>query len=258
MTAEHDGYDGYDGSDGYEGPEGPEVHDADGLDALMAVLTERTLSGEARADTSFMAEHRAVTADVALLREQLGILGDTLAGPVPKSRPVPQPTRPRERWYRHPGVRAVSFGTLVTAAVALAVLGLGWLVAANSGVNESSGGSADKSVTSESSARGPALGCARLLVEGDVTKVRRNAGTDEDRVTLRVTRSYVPEKGEAEVSFLVERESVPEPEKGQHVLAGVQKGATNPDIWLTDTAEITRERTALAEELTKAGTRTCE
>ncbi|MGW7255659.1 hypothetical protein [Streptomyces sp. NPDC054834] len=246
MTAQHDGYDGNDGNDE--------------LDALLAVLADEPLPGEARADAAFMAEHRAAAADVALLREQLGIIGDTLAGTAPRPRPAPEPAPPRERWYRHPGVRTLSFGALVTASVASAVLGLGWLVASNNGADENSGGSAsDKSVPSGSSAQGPArLTCARLLVEGDVTKVQPVHGTGEDRVTLRVTRSYIPAKGKAEVTFQVERAAVPDPRPGQHVLAGIQKEATNPDLWITDAAGIARERAAITEELPASGDVACE
>ncbi|MEU6549952.1 hypothetical protein ABZ915_06615 [Streptomyces sp. NPDC046915] len=260
MTAEHDGYDGYDGRDGYEGSDGSDGRDE--LDALLAVLADEPLPDEARADAAFMAEHRAAAADVALLRKQLGIIGDTLAGPTPHPhpRPAPAPAPPRERWYRHPGVRTLSFGALVTAAVASAVLGLGWLVAANNGVSENSGGSAsDKSAPSGSSARGPAhLACARLLVEGDITKVQPVRGTAEDRVTLRVTRSYIPAKGKGEVSFRVERAVVPDSRPGQHVLAGIQKEATNPDLWITDPAGIARERAAITEALPASGAVACE
>ncbi|MDG9712541.1 hypothetical protein [Streptomyces sp. DH10] len=51
----------------------------DGVDALMAALTDDPLPEGARQDASFMAAHRAATADVALLREQLLLMGDTLA-----------------------------------------------------------------------------------------------------------------------------------------------------------------------------------
>ncbi|MGW2635418.1 hypothetical protein [Streptomyces sp. NPDC001348] len=251
MTAEHDGYDGYDGTDGTDG--------ADDLDALRAVLAGEPLTGRDRADAAFMADHRAATADVALLREQLGIIGDALAGPEPRPRPAARNAPAGERWYRHPGVRTLSFGALVTTAVASVLLGLGWLVTSNNGIDEQSGGSASDKSVSGGSARGPArLACADLVVEGDITKVRRIPGTDEDRVTLRVTRHYVPEKGKDEVTVLVARETVPDPRPGQHVLAAMHKGLTQPARWLTGATEITRERAALVRELPKprAGTTT--
>ncbi|MFI6852892.1 hypothetical protein [Streptomyces sp. NPDC050416] len=53
--------------------------DYDGVDALMAALTDDPLPEGARRDASFMAAHRAATADVTLLREQLLLIGETLA-----------------------------------------------------------------------------------------------------------------------------------------------------------------------------------
>lgn len=73
MTAEHDGHEGREGRDEQGGD--------DGMDALLAVLADEPLSDEARADAAFMAAHRSAQADVALLREQLGIIGDALAEP---------------------------------------------------------------------------------------------------------------------------------------------------------------------------------
>ncbi|MFF4485058.1 hypothetical protein ACFY0F_00960 [Streptomyces sp. NPDC001544] len=261
MTAAHDGSNGYDGShgSGYGYGYGNGYDGDDELDALMAVLADEPLPGEARADAAFMAGHRAATADVALLREQLGIIGDALAGPEPRPRPATRAAPAGERWYRHPGVRTLSFGALVTAAVASVVLGLGWLVVSNHGVNEVSGGSASDKSVSGGSAHAPArFGCPDLVVEGDITKVQRVPGTDEDRVTLRVTRHYVPEKGKGEVTFLVARETVPDPRPGQHVLAALHKGLAQPARWLTDTTEITRERAAYTKKPPKPGPTTCE
>jgi hypothetical protein len=48
-------------------------------DALLAAITDEPLPEGAHDDAEFMAEHRSATADVALLREQLRIMGDTLA-----------------------------------------------------------------------------------------------------------------------------------------------------------------------------------
>lgn len=59
-----------------------------GADALMAAITGEPLSDEARADAAFMAEHDSAAADLALLREQLGIIGHALAEPAP---PAPEP-----------------------------------------------------------------------------------------------------------------------------------------------------------------------
>ncbi|MEU2899794.1 hypothetical protein ACWC4E_16480 [Streptomyces sp. NPDC001273] len=74
-------YDGpeYDGPE-YDGPEydGPEY---DGMDALMAALLDEPLPEQARRDPAFVAARDAAAADLAVLREQLTVIGDALAGP---------------------------------------------------------------------------------------------------------------------------------------------------------------------------------
>ncbi|MDX2539173.1 hypothetical protein [Streptomyces scabiei] len=50
-----------------------------GMDALMAALLDEPLPEQALEDAEFMAARDAAAADVALLREQLGFLGETLA-----------------------------------------------------------------------------------------------------------------------------------------------------------------------------------
>ncbi|GAA2579079.1 hypothetical protein GCM10010304_20460 [Streptomyces roseoviolaceus] len=62
-----------DGSDGCGGGE------YDGMDALMAALVGGPVPEGARQDAGYMAAHRAAVTDVALLREQLTLMGDTLA-----------------------------------------------------------------------------------------------------------------------------------------------------------------------------------
>ncbi|MGW6015843.1 hypothetical protein [Streptomyces sp. NPDC055210] len=68
--------------------EGAEYEEAayEGIDALLAALTDEPLPAGARDDPEFMAEHRSAVADVALLREQLRIMGDTLADGTPDAR----------------------------------------------------------------------------------------------------------------------------------------------------------------------------
>ncbi|WP_051767199.1 hypothetical protein [Streptomyces sp. NRRL S-37] len=51
-----------------------------GMDALMAVLLDEPLSVRARQDPGVVAAHRAAAVDVAVLREQLALIGDALAG----------------------------------------------------------------------------------------------------------------------------------------------------------------------------------
>lgn len=55
----------------------------EGMDALMAALTDEPLPEDARNDAEFLAEHRSALADIALLGEQLRLMGDTLAAETP-------------------------------------------------------------------------------------------------------------------------------------------------------------------------------
>ncbi|MFD3312606.1 hypothetical protein [Streptomyces sp. NPDC058694] len=55
----------------------------EGMDALLAALTDEPLPEGARDDAQFLAEHRSALADIALLREQLRMMGDTLAAETP-------------------------------------------------------------------------------------------------------------------------------------------------------------------------------
>ncbi|WP_200305070.1 hypothetical protein [Streptomyces adelaidensis] len=136
----------------------------DGLDALMAALIDEPLPEEALTDAEFMAARRAAAADVVLLREQLGLIGEALTAPGeeaeagappgrlaaarpgdaagaetgpghtsgsasgPETAPLapvrPLPTRP-DRTRR--ALRG-AFGTLAAAVAASVVLGAGWVV----------------------------------------------------------------------------------------------------------------------------------
>ncbi|MFC8421651.1 hypothetical protein ACFUN7_12335 [Streptomyces sp. NPDC057236] len=90
-TTAHEGHgtdgsgDGGPGRGGGEGG-GPvrEGREADspgdgGMDALMAVLLDEPLSARASQDPGVVAAHRAAVVDVAVLREQLTLIGDALA-----------------------------------------------------------------------------------------------------------------------------------------------------------------------------------
>lgn len=73
----------------------------DGIDALMAAITDEPLSEEARGDAVFMAEHRSASADLTLLREQLGVIGHALAEP-PRFRHRPRfRSRSQLGWVPH-------------------------------------------------------------------------------------------------------------------------------------------------------------
>lgn len=187
----------------------------DGVDALMAAILDEPLPAAARQDPAFTAARDAAAADVAVLREQLGLIGDTLAreaepGPVPV-RPLPAVARPPRR-ARRP--LRVAFGALAAAAAASVVLGMGWLVTqAGQGDGMSSSAEADRKAVGAdeapgadeaSGAKGSAgtgfgtphyLACARLVAEGTVSAVEPVPGTGQERVTLEVTRRYKPAPG---------------------------------------------------------------
>ncbi|MFD1663473.1 hypothetical protein ACFSL4_36255 [Streptomyces caeni] len=237
----------------------------DGADALLAAITGEPLPDEARDDAAFTAEYRAARADVALLREQLGIIGDTLARPAARSaaRPAPvgtprsAPGRSRRRW-RPPGVRALGFGLLVTAVVTAVGLGTGWLVVqGGAGADSSTGAKASDSRAGGSRDEAGYLACARLVVEGRVTGLRSLPDGSRYRVTVSVDRFYKPASGKDEVSFFMDPDDGPRPREGEHVLVGVRPGAAVADRWVTGEAEIARERALILGALPASRTITC-
>lgn len=284
-----DGGRGDDGRDGRGGGEGCEGHDGcegcdgqegyDGMDALMAAVLDVPLAGlseQARADSAYLAAHRAATADVALLREQLGVLADVLAEPVseraqsPAAAPTaaPAPVR-RPRPPRR--IRPLALRVVGVAAAGALVLGGGWAVLrAGQGMGIESNKSADSGAASdekaEASAGGAAsllgdpgyLACARLVVEGDVTAVDRVAGATGERVTLHVTRSYRPADSGPEVDFVLEEDMDPLVAEGDHVLVALSKGSATPDVWAVGEPDIAPERAALTRALPETEGVTCE
>ncbi|MEV7390280.1 MULTISPECIES: hypothetical protein [unclassified Streptomyces] len=259
MTAEHENNAGEPGNPVEPGE----------VDALFAVLMDEPLSAEQRADPAFMAEHRAATADVALLRDQLGIIGDTLAGPPlpaahphPHLRPRPRPAARRRPW-QHPGVRAVGLAGALAAAFASVVLGVGWLAANGGSGAMSNGAGADKAAGSGASnaegVTGPGyLACARLVVEGTVTGVHRIPGTGEERVTLKVTHAYKPAKTAAEVDVLFESGSDDRIRTGARLLVGVTAGQQIPDRYAVGEPDIAPERAWIVRDLPESRTLTCQ
>ncbi|MEU2288006.1 hypothetical protein ABZ614_39890 [Streptomyces sp. NPDC013178] len=282
MTAghEHETHDGDDGRDGMDA--GHDGMDAghDGMDALMAAILDAPLPEAARTDPARLAAHRAATADVTLLREQLGVIADALTGPAPeqaeaaepdrKAGEAVRPVRPPRRRLLPLTLRAVG----VAAAGAL-VVGAGWLVVqAGQGVGgiglskgADDGAAADeKSASSSEAGDGSLLGdpaylaCeARLVVEGDVTDVERVPGTGQERVTLRVTRSYKPQQQTApEAGFVLEEDMDPLLAEGDHVLVGLGKWSAVPDVWAVGEADIAAERSAIARATPHTDGVTCE
>ncbi|WP_031476797.1 hypothetical protein [Streptomyces bicolor] len=232
-------------------------------DALLAAIMDEPLPDEARADSAFMAEHRSAVADVALLREQLDIIGRALAeppAPAPEPAPVPvrQPSRVRRRVF------AAAFGGLAVAAAASVLVGMGWLLTqTGSGDTASSGGdAAADSKEAASPASGTAFGsphylaCARLVAEGDVIAVAPVPGTGQERITLSVTRFFQPAKSEdGEVTFVMEEDSV---DKGEHILVGIPRDAASPDVWVVGEQDIAPERAWITASLPEARKLTCE
>ncbi|MEU6228099.1 hypothetical protein [Streptomyces sp. NPDC047042] len=261
----------------------------DGVDALMAALTDDPLPEEALTDADFMAEHWSAAADVALLREQLGLIGDALtsrehtAAEGAVSERVRKPARISVREWRYwRPLRTLALGVAaVTAAGALSA-GSVWLFAqAGRGVEDSASTSSADSAPSYSldpqsggdedggaglKDGGPAAGalttpqhlaCARLVVEGTVTAVALGPGAGQERVTLRVTRYYKPDKGPAEVTFVMDLETDPRPTVGEHALIGIPTGAESPDTWTVGEKEIAAERARITAALPTSRTLEC-
>ncbi|MFK4100200.1 hypothetical protein ACI2L1_08985 [Streptomyces sp. NPDC019531] len=229
----------------------------DGLDALMAAITDEPLPESAADDPAFLAEHRSALADIALLREQLGIIGGALAEPAPAAKPVPvRPSRARRR------ARTLAFGTLAVAAVAGVVTGMGWLIGHSGSAGSDSASSADSgSSKAESGARfgSPVyLACATTVAEGEVTVVKELPATGELQVTVHVSRYYKPTVGVADVTYLIGAYDLPEPlAKGTRVLFGVSEGSPSPDHWVLGEKEIARERAWVTASLPESRTLSC-
>lgn len=256
------------------------------MDALMAAVLDvrpGDLPEEARADSAYLAAHRSATADVALLREQLGVLADVLTEPEPEPEPEsePDPVSVRGRAQatapapvRRPRpprrVRPLALRVAGVAAAGALVLGGGWVVlqAGRAGLDSSK--SADSGAASDEKSAASAdgdtsllgdphyLACARLVVEGDVTAAERVAGTTRERVTLLVTRSYLPAGSGPEVDFVMEEDMDPLLAKGDHVLVALSKGAAAPDVWTVGELDIAPEREALSRALPEAKGISCE
>jgi hypothetical protein len=252
----------------------------DGADALMAAITGEPLPDAARADAEFMAGHRAALADVAVLREQLGIIGDALAAPpgeasspaaVGASRTgapdesergtdrdiphVPRPVRPARRGR----ALRIAFGSLAAVAALAVVVGLGRLMSF-SGSQSDNKDSADVASSSAGAAGkadggGPApsdpereVACSRLVVEGTVAEVGP-LGDPRIRVVLTVTRYYRPDHGPARVTFLLDRGAEPQPRRGQHVLIRIPQGADVPTLWAVDSERVAANRAWITRAL---------
>ncbi|MFI9171283.1 hypothetical protein [Streptomyces lincolnensis] len=238
-------------------------HDAyDGVDALMAALTDDPLPDAAREDPAFLAEHRSAQADLALLREQLGVIGHALADPPrPAAAPEPVPPRPPRT---HRRARRIAFGGLAVAAVASVVAGMGWL-AVEGGNALTSGGDADSSSASKQEDGGLLYGsphylaCTVLVAEATVTEVEPLPDTEQLRITVHVVRYFKPDQGgPADLTHVIDQRSVTPLHKGDPVLIGVREGSGQAaDYWAVGEKAVARDRAMVVASLPESRGLTC-
>ncbi|MEV5429215.1 hypothetical protein [Streptomyces sp. NPDC052701] len=257
-----------------------------GMDALMAALTQEPLPARAERDADFLSARRAAAADVAVLREQLGLIGEALAragetgaragtaagaregnppardaGPAAEAAPASARPLPRRRSRRPLNL---ALGALAAAVAATVVVGMGWLLARPGGgadATSDAAGSADAGAKAGSQAyfgSPPYLACARFVAEGTVVAVERPPGTGQDRITLAVTRSYLPEGGGPEdgggekVAFVREEGVRPRLREGDEVLVGLPRDGLVPDAVFVGEEDIAPERARITAALPEA------
>ncbi|MGW7083757.1 hypothetical protein ACWGH2_09695 [Streptomyces sp. NPDC054871] len=235
-------------------------HDGD-HDALMLALMDEPVPGGAARDPELAAEHAAAVADVALLREHIGLAGRALAAS--EQVPAPKPVVA----VRHAGVRrrymTMALGVAAATAAASLVGGLAWLAveggggvtgqsdsdaakgAAPDAGDEEAGGSADQSYEGY-------VACARLIVEGTVRRVEPIPGGVQDRIVLDVSRYYKPSKGEKQITFVMNVDVDPRLRPGDRTLIGIAKGEATPDIWSTGAKDIAKDREWIERALPRA------
>jgi hypothetical protein len=230
------------------------------VDALMAAITGEPVPPGSGTE----AERRSAEADVALLREQLGVIGRALAEPPApepaRAAPVPDP-RPRSRRRR----LNVVFGALAVACAGMFVAGLGWLAAQGGGVggaNDAAGSKAESSAGKEADAGtlfGSAdyLACARVVAEGTVTAAEPVPGEARHRITLDVTRSHKPARSAPEITFVLD-DSTARLHPGEHALIGIPRHGAVADTVVTGARAIAAERPRITAALPESRTLTCD
>ncbi len=218
------------------------VPDKDDVDALMTAITDDPVPEEALSDPAFAAEHAAAVADVALLRERLGVIGAALAAApeAPPERVVPlrAPRTARRRFTiasaRSP--RAAPPSRDRRDGLAGGGCGQGGRRDADSGDAKAAAPDERADGSGHAEAARTAEGfvaCSRLIVEGTVTAVDAVPGAARDRITLKVTRHIKPASGDRTVTFPMSHDVDPRLEKGDRALITVPKGAAEPDNWAT-------------------------
>ncbi|QEV18132.1 hypothetical protein [Streptomyces alboniger] len=217
----------------------PGQEDLDDFDALMTAITGEPVPEEALRDPAFAAEHAAAVADVALLRERLGAVGEALAAPAGPAEPVvPFRFASRAPARATRGRLVTALGAAAVTAAAALVGGLGWLVVNGPGAAEDKGAAAGQSRQGrdgDDAKLSPEgfVACSRLIVEGTVMAVEPVPGAARDRVTLDVTRYYKPESGTRTITFPMDEDVAPRLDKGDRVLITIPRGEARPDNWPT-------------------------
>ncbi|MEU6989579.1 hypothetical protein ABZ953_02820 [Streptomyces sp. NPDC046465] len=227
------------------------------FDALMTAITDEPVPDGALRDPDAAAAHAAAVADVALLRERLGAVGDTLAArdapPAARALPFrPAPFRPAR-----PAARrrlTVALGAVAATVAAAMVGGLAWLVVdTGPGASDSDAKGAAPGAGGHRSDGGADLSaegfvaCSRLIVEGTVSAVDPVPGGLQERVTVDVTRYVKPESGSGTVTFPMDRDAAPRLKTGDRVLVTVDKGSAEPANWA-----VGKERDRLRAMIRKA------
>lgn len=240
-----------------------EYVERDEYDALMPALTDESVSDGLPPELA--AEHAAAVADVALLREHIGLVGRTLAapGPAPKPAPTPVPVPDRSVGVRPAGVRRrrlkVALGLAAATAAVSLVGGVSWLaLEGGGGISGSSNDSDAAKGVAPGAENGPDSGdqkpgayvpCARLIVEGTVNRVEPLPGGTRDRIVLDVTRYYKPRQGAEQVTFVMDTNVDPRLHPGDRTLIGIPKGKASPDLWSDNKADVARDRAFIEREL---------
>ncbi|UQT58525.1 hypothetical protein M4V62_27525 [Streptomyces durmitorensis] len=230
-------------------------------DALMLALTDEPLPEDSGRDPELVTEHAEALADVALLREHIGLVGRALAAP---ERAAPRPVVA----VRPAGLRRRRFtaalGVAAATAAASLVGGLAWLaMESGGGMTESSDSDAAKGVApgdEKENGGGAAedlspegyVACARLIVEGSVRRVEPIPGGVQDRIVLDVSRYYKPSKGEKQITFVMNVDVDPRLRPGDRTLIGIAKGEATPDIWSTGAKDIAKDREWIERALPRA------
>ncbi|MEV4877081.1 hypothetical protein [Streptomyces cyaneofuscatus] len=183
-------------------------------DELMVVL----MAGPAPEGDAEAARHRAVEQDVAVLREQLGLLGDLLAAETPGAAPpsvVVTPRRPR--WQRR-GLLALAASAAVLAGAA--GIGLAWMAAQPE----------DDGMAKLTEAG--IVSCARVVAEGRVTAVEP-AGA-RLRVVLTADRFLKPDApGADKVEFSIPKNEAAGFPLGASMLVSISRFEGEPVMGFT-------------------------